>query len=213
MGSPATFHQLKLKYDAMFGRIQNVSLNHKSPQKPNQVHEENGTTQDDSELTEMLSNGHRNHRERSSKNKSNKTNQEKLQKVECEQTSRKSTDIQNSANSSEETDEKHFHKTYKIRRIWNTPEHEPEHDFILGGYFKVVSPPHVFWVNTVRKDDGRLSGYYKEYGGSRGWVNLEYFDSTDFEGPKEVNEILKRKREESESCSESKESTRGSYKN
>merc|ERR1712098_691359 len=51
--SPATFHQLKLKYDAMFGRIQNVPLNHKSPQKPNQVHEGNGTTQDDSELTEM----------------------------------------------------------------------------------------------------------------------------------------------------------------
>merc|ERR1712098_142888 len=232
-GCPATFHQLKLKYEAMFGKIQNkVCLPSKcdheenkldienrktnllmnfqiTPQKPNQMHKENGTTQDDSELTEMLL---RNHRERSSK-KQSKTNQETLQKAECEQTFRKSTDEQNNANSSQETDEKNFHKVYKIRRIWNTPEHEPEHDFILGGYFKVMNPPDVFWVNKVKKIDGRLSGYHKEYGGCRGWVNLEYFDSTNFEGPKEVNEILKRKREESESCSESKESTRGSYKN
>jgi hypothetical protein len=86
----------------------------------------------------------------------------------------------------------------------------------LGGYFKVVNPPDVFWVNTINVFDGRLSGYYKEHGGCRGWVNLEYADSTDFEGPKEVNETLKRKREESENCSvesETEESTRGSSNN
>jgi hypothetical protein len=47
-------------------------------------------------------------------------------------------------------------------------------------------------------------------------VNLEYADSTDFEGPKEVNETLKRKREESENYSgesESEQSTRESSNN
>merc|ERR1712098_307912 len=111
-------------------------------------------------------------------------------------------DEQNNATLPTETI-KPSNKTYKIRRIWNTPEHEPEHDFILGGYFKVMNPPDVFWVNTVKKIDGRLSGYYKEYGGCRGWVNLEYFDSTNFEGPKEVNETFKRKREESEATDKS----------
>merc|ERR1712034_118032 len=101
---------------------------------------------------------------------------------------------QNKTRTSEGTNDKPSNKIYKIKRLWNPPEDEPEHDFYFGGYFKAMNPPDVFWVNTIRKIDGRLSGYYKEYGGSRGWVNLEYADSTDFDTPKKVNESLKRKR-------------------
>merc|ERR1712000_618368 len=109
---------------------------------------------------------------------------------------RKSTDEQIEANLSMETDNKLPNKVYRIRRIWNTAEDEPENDFIVCGLFKVMSPSGVFCVNKIKKVDGRLSGYYGEYGGCHGWINLEYVDSTDFDEPKEVNETLKRKREE-----------------
>jgi len=129
---------------------------------------------------------------------------------------RKSTSERNNTTADEKTDKNRFNKIYKIRRIWNEAENESENNFILGGYFKVMNSPDVLWVNTIKKIDGQLSGYYKEYNGCRGWVNLEYVDSTDLDELQEMDENLKRKREESEIFSgesESEESTRGSSNN
>jgi len=177
LGTPATFHQLKLKYDAMFGKAQQEVS--KCDCKEYKLDIEN-----------------------------EKNNLLMIFQITSQKPNRRNG--QNDLTSSEETGEKPSNNVYKISRIWNTQEDEPEHDFYLGGYFKVMSPPDVFWVNTIKKVDGRLSGYYEEYGGCRGWVNLEYIDSTDFDGEKEMNETLKRKREKIESISESEESTRGS---
>jgi hypothetical protein len=225
--SAMTFHQLKLKHDAMFGEVEKrvsphsesnyeeykLNIEHANknlrmifpttPQKPNQTDEENEIHRDNLDLNENLLSMHRNYRGPSKKQSKGKV-RKKFQGTEPQQTQitkqalRKKLTKVRKQSLRKSTDEKLSSKVYKIRRLWNPPEDEPEHDFYLGGYFKVMNPPDVFWVNTIKKVDGRLSGYYKEHGGCRGWVNLEYADSTDFEGQKEVNETLKRKREESE---------------
>lgn len=184
--SPKTFQQLKLEHDSMFAEIQKVEISRGNSKSKNKA----------------FSNRHNNNREESMSRTRENFEKADLQPARATKKILEKAGEQNNEDAPQETDEKrsNTHTMYKIKGIWNPPQDEPEQDFILGGYFKVLDPPDVFWVNAIKKVDGRLSGYYKEYGGCSGWVNLEYFDGTDVEGHKE-SETLKRKRKKFESSS------------